>query len=294
MTLSYLAILKVVLISQILIDYTKEETVNFIDGNVPFQQQQQQQQTVPIQSFASLLSNSNECLIKNDKYPKDYLYATKEKENYLANHNLKDTFMNHFSNSRKVYVYPFTHVNMFERLRWRIVPFVLKENDVDEDNDENYENDNVNGDEIEDIPNEEKANTKITFENLNEISEESKMNYFIISTIYDEYLCASSLHTNDIFKTRRLVQAQKVDKKDISSEKSCMWRIEQVKQKNKSAKSSYHIWNVKYNEPLYAASSFFNTNEYGRSIYTWYKKPNSDQFNWNFNCQNITLKSKYD
>jgi hypothetical protein len=280
----YLILLIVALITQISVNITKSEGINYVDGNP---NQFLLQQPVSIQSFASIISKSNECLIKNDKYPKDYLYATKEKENYLVNHNLKDTFMNHFSNKRKVYVYPFTHVNMFDRLRWRIVPFLL--------NQKNNEKDEISDDEMEKTSNEELKDQKNNFEILNELIEESNMYYFIISTIYDEYLCASSLHTNDLFKTRRLVQAQKLDKKDVALDKSCMWRIEQVKQKYKSlltaARPSFHIWNVKYNEPLYAASSFFNTNEYGRSIYTWYNKPNSDQFNWNFNCQNSSIKN---
>jgi hypothetical protein len=279
-----LVILIIVLIIQISIKNTIGEVINSIDGNIL--QVPLQHQTNTEQSF---ISNSNECLIKNDKHPKDYLYATKEKENYLVNQNLKDTFMNHFTNNRKVYLYPFTQVNMFNRLRWRIVPFVFKENN---DVNGNNESDDSNYEEIENISNEGQNIQNFNFDNLNELIEESKMYYFIISTIYDEYLCASSLHTNDIFKTRRLVQAQKLDKKKAFSEKSCMWRIEKVKSRDKlSAKSSYHIWNVKYNEPLYAASSFFNTNEYGRSIYTWYKKPNSDQFKWSFNCQNSSIQN---
>ena len=109
----------------------------------------------------------------------------------------------------------------------------------------------------------------------------TNQSFHIKSKNNNQYLCASPTHTNMFFKTRRKVFTHTIDDLDeLNKRLDCMWKFEKFSNQMKS----FIIWNVKYKEPLYAASSLFYEMELGRNVYTWHKKPDSDQFHWNLHC----------
>jgi hypothetical protein len=109
--------------------------------------------------------------------------------------------------------------------------------------------------------------------------------FYIMNHQFNEYLCGSDFHL-DLFELRRKVSMSKLVDKTIEH-KNCEWRLEPLMdESNVETQSSnrFIIWNVKYNEPLYAASTLFKTLNYKRNVFTWHSKPNSKQFVWIVDC----------
>lgn len=116
----------------------------------------------------------------------------------------------------------------------------------------------------------------------------NNMTYFYVSNFYyiGEYLCGSNDHV-DRLRYRRKVYLERNEKRE-----NCLWRFSRAKNTNKP---TFNIWNLKYNQSLYAASFFFKTSTSNRrNIFLWAKKPDSNQFNWDINCNTeIFLKNLY-
>jgi hypothetical protein len=103
--------------------------------------------------------------------------------------------------------------------------------------------------------------------------------YFYMSNFYySEYiLCATSDYVG-ILGLRR-----KVGLESFQMKNDCLWRFEKIARKKKT--TSFYIWNLKYNQPLFAASFFFKMAETNRrNVYLWSNKPDSTQFNWDIDC----------
>jgi hypothetical protein len=82
-------------------------------------------------------------------------------------------------------------------------------------------------------------------ENGKEMS--SNNTFYIVNGQYIEFLCASTDHL-EITKRRRKIYTLNLDETKVQDE--CKWRLDPVKTRN----DGYVIWNLKYKEPLYAAS----------------------------------------
>ena len=101
----------------------------------------------------------------------------------------------------------------------------------------------------------------------------------------NKYLCASSHHL-DRFKLRRIVYLSNYFEKE-----ACEWKLEKVISKSNQDEDQLgmrsYITNVKYNEPLYAASYFFKKDQFKRNPYLWHnekEKFKSKQFEWMIEC----------
>jgi hypothetical protein len=185
------------------------------------------------------------CQIKNAMYPNEFLYTCRDRN------------MNDFN--RKVYTNPpySKYMNGFFQMGWVFEPV----------------NDGQN-------------NT-----------------YHLINVQYEEYLCASDLHL-DVLRLRRKVNTVRINKYDMNGfsgdnkndstsvgnslvgiydyQNSCKWRLQSL---SGGDPDKYMIWNVKFNEPLYAASFLFKMAKSNRrNVYLWHKKPDSLQFVWFINC----------
>lgn len=83
-----------------------------------------------------------------------------------------------------------------------------------------------------------------------------------------------------IFNPRRPIALHKLSPATLERPE-CMWSLQHAEAEKPDR---YHIWNKRYNEPLYAASSLFKTAKSQRNIYTWSSTPNSRQFIWSLIC----------
>jgi hypothetical protein len=213
---------------------------------------------VPI-IFVELAQNKTNiytCIIKNIKYSQN-LYVSDDKHNFLQNVKFsKDHLLDSLSSERKVYTYPYALLNSLEKMQWTLIEVNSKAN---------------------------------------------KTSFLIKNTHFDEYLCSSSHFASDLFRKRRYVITIRADA--IQNLNHCIWRIEKIsytiskhvepvvydvsnEQDFKSPmRNRFLIWNLHYSEPLFAASSFFNMIQFGRSVYTWRNRnPDSDQFFWTIYC----------
>lgn len=113
--------------------------------------------------------------------------------------------------------------------------------------------------------------------------------FYIINKHYLEFLCATSYH-HDLTNHRRRVFTFTME--DAANMDECKWRLNEVKNKE----MNYELWNVKYNEPLYAASNFLQSSmsSHKRNVFTWYKSPDSKQFYWTIFCFDFKLMSFYE
>ena len=110
----------------------------------------------------------------------------------------------------------------------------------------------------------------------------SNSTFYIRSQEYKEYLCAASSY-KDLFKMRRKLHTIKIgDRTELSESFQCEWIFEKVP--TRTSNNTYFIWNVMYEEPLYAISYFYKNHKLKRNVYLWHKKPNSKQFKWQVDC----------
>ena len=134
--------------------------------------------------------------------------------------------------------------------------------------------------------------------------------FYIRNAKYGEYLHASSMHMDLIFSHRRFVYMWKStssakNQESLKNNEAYMWTfrepyVDLSKPSYPPNQSGYFgfnnlpdllrvtIWNVKYNEPFYA-SAFTGGKSSGsalsRNVYTYYKPPDSTQFNWLVKCR---------
>ena len=110
--------------------------------------------------------------------------------------------------------------------------------------------------------------------------------FFLKSSFYGDYLCASFKFA-DYFHTRRLLV--KVDDDSNDQNKlldNCKWKINRIDSK-KSTITTYSIMNVHFNQPMYAASYFFQRKIDQRDVFLWHNKKNvnSKKFKWIIDCK---------
>ena len=209
------------------------------------------------------LASMYECVIHNQEYKYEYLYVTRETDEKMNGDDGDATKSTKMFTQHKVFAYPLIHLDDFDRIKWRL-ELIQK----DQSND----------------------------------------TFYLINIKYNEYLCAKDAHTDIFFMRRKLntirpkskylieaeyindTQQEDEDDEDYVGEmtdnyddwrKKCEWKFESMDENKKN----YIIWNVFYQEPLYAASGLFKPlSNHNRNVFTWYGLPNSNQFVWQVDC----------
>ena len=103
----------------------------------------------------------------------------------------------------------------------------------------------------------------------------------IMSNYKYEHICASHVHI-DQFNYRRRVNLNLINKHSLITNEKCMWKFIPS---TDGSKNVYNIWNVYYDEPLYAANHFYKTaKSNSRTVFLWHKIPDSKQFDWEVDC----------
>jgi hypothetical protein len=103
----------------------------------------------------------------------------------------------------------------------------------------------------------------------------------------DYYLHALKFSDSILFQQRRSVVLNLMHSREDST---FMWRLE-----NKTASLDnldynngmdlFRIWNLKYDEALYAANFFFKKTNSKRKVFTWHNHPDTNKkFDWHLNC----------
>ena len=116
---------------------------------------------------------------------------------------------------------------------------------------------------------------------------QEKPGIFLIKNIFsNEYLFASAnkfANYKFFLGARRKVFSTTLNQERFFDD-SVMWKLKKVGLNN------YQIFNVAFNEPLYAANYWWkydnNLITQQRNIFTWHGWPDSKQFNWNIKCLN--------
>ena len=116
--------------------------------------------------------------------------------------------------------------------------------------------------------------------------------YYIKNNKYGEYLYASKLH-HDITNHRRNVFTWKDSKDKMDGKEYYMWELREPFVDTKKPTSGlnelkFTLWNVAFNEALYAANHFYSPKGNGgvrRRVFTYYKKPDETKFNWFIVCR---------
>jgi hypothetical protein len=118
----------------------------------------------------------------------------------------------------------------------------------------------------------------------------------ILETVYiksfksNQYLCASNSHLEVFLKRRKVFLSNNFIKDD------CEWKIEKITTPNDKDDHNdqlgvkSYITNVKYDQPLYAASYFFKRDHLKRNVYLCHdknEKKNSKKFNWIIECLDV-------
>lgn len=104
--------------------------------------------------------------------------------------------------------------------------------------------------------------------------------YFIKSTKYNQYLCASN-QFEDMFRLRQIIYRHE----SIMSKK-CEWFFDKVNY-HYSKTPLFTIRNVKYNKLLYATTFFYMSVNQKRSVFLWYNsnlKRLNNEFKWIVDC----------
>lgn len=118
------------------------------------------------------------------------------------------------------------------------------------------------------------------------IKQEKPGVFLIKNIITNEYLFASA-HKFASYKfflgARRKVFSTTLDQERFFDD-SVMWKLKKV------GSSTYQIFNVAFNEPLYAASYWWKYDNKWvteqRNVFTWHSRPDTEQFNWKISCLN--------
>jgi hypothetical protein len=139
------------------------------------------------------------------------------------------------------------------------------------------------------------TNTIINLNNLDEIKWTlipvliDKYTYYLKSNKYNEYLCVSKrlqYHRSNCYvnSNKRMAHTFKYNSNltSLKDKHQCQWRLENVDF------NKYKIWNVLYNQMLFAESDCFKSkrlNRAKRSVYLTHK-PNSKSY-WMIDCFNF-------
>ena len=101
--------------------------------------------------------------------------------------------------------------------------------------------------------------------------------FFMKNLRYDEYMYAGDRVPDFLWikSNSRYVHTQK---QKVDNDELFMWRFEAL-----NTKSTYNVYNVKYNEPLYAIET---SHRIRRDVFTWFKMADNLHFNWNVKCKN--------
>ena len=111
----------------------------------------------------------------------------------------------------------------------------------------------------------------------------------------NNYLCASNLFLSPM-KVRRTLYTSKVKQGD-----NCLWKLNEIMKNTTKTRNeiydeddddeltakTYLIWNVKYNQQMYAPTFFFKTDKHRRNVYLWNDRKNvykSNKFKWVLDC----------
>ncbi|CAF0903904.1 unnamed protein product [Brachionus calyciflorus] len=114
-----------------------------------------------------------------------------------------------------------------------------------------------------------------------------RQNVFYLKNLrYEEYLYAGDPQRAIFFIVTTNNRNVHTKKEKPVNDETFMWRFEQL-----NKRGTYHIFNVKYNEPLFAGGRSHN-DDIRRSVLTWYKTPDGSQFYWNVKCKNDKLLDK--
>jgi hypothetical protein len=101
--------------------------------------------------------------------------------------------------------------------------------------------------------------------------------FYLKSSYFGDYLCATFMF-GDIFRMRRKVIRHKLNP-NAKRLDNCKWMIKHID--SKTSNNTYLITNVFFEEPLYAATYF-----YQKGVYLWHKKNvNSKKFQWIIDCK---------
>ncbi len=105
--------------------------------------------------------------------------------------------------------------------------------------------------------------------------------YYITNVKYNQHLCASHIYADfsRSTKKRRLVELSTINRDSLITNKKCIWKPEQLNQNDQ-----FYLWNLYYKESLYAASVIKFSKKNDRSVFLWYKDPDSMQFVWYIYC----------
>ena len=107
--------------------------------------------------------------------------------------------------------------------------------------------------------------------------------FYIYNQKYGEYLCASNAF-KDIFKKRRKLHSLGIyDQLTLMESNECEWKMEKISSRDEP--DVYTIWSVLFKEPVYAASYLLKFQSAKRSIFLWYKSPDTNQFKWQIDCK---------
>ena len=105
--------------------------------------------------------------------------------------------------------------------------------------------------------------------------------FYLKSVKYpNEYMCASSSHSDLLRRKRRLQTKLDINSTMMNIGKECEWSIERSITNN-----GYNIWNVLYQEPMYSTSYYFKFESEKRNVFLWHKSPDSAQFEWIIDCK---------
>ena len=101
-----------------------------------------------------------------------------------------------------------------------------------------------------------------------------KNSFYLRNTQNGEMLFASTEFIDELFQKRRQINTKTASDKPLGDE--FVW----VFKRHTHNSNRVHIFNLKYDEPLYAGSFF-----YKNKVMTWWKKPTeSRQFLWRLSC----------
>ena len=117
--------------------------------------------------------------------------------------------------------------------------------------------------------------------------------FFMHNAEYGEYLHASAFHTS-LLRHRRFVYMWKWSSSasrqhEIDSDEAYMWTLKEPFGEGGGEGGYEHllvtVWNVKFNEALYATSRHHRERMFSRHVFTWHNAPDSKQFNWFLKCR---------
>ena len=248
---------------------------------------------IPIKTSLPSLTNdksSYSCIINNVKYRNEYLYASFDQDmSSLINNNNNNSHLD-LVKYRKLYTNELNSPNILrnKQLFWSIEPA----------DPEYHSNNNINNDSNDNNNN---------IETIDEYYSERL--YYITNYLFkNEYLCAMSLESESSEKRHiGLIKMDMFDDEETFDPRKCLWKLDHIpvdvvtaadsnvvesksnnNNNNADRDNNYMIWNIYYQEPIYAASFHFDNNKrnsFPRNVFTWNRQTASQQSIWNLICK---------